>query len=60
MSEMLTPREIEQGWVIDMPLEMSEILGVEAGSMVLFYGSEGTLQTEILPPVAQGMKAIPQ
>jgi hypothetical protein len=52
MSAVLTPKATEQGWVIDMPEEMAKSIGVEEGSTILLYGSEGGVRTEILPPLS--------
>lgn len=60
MSAVLTPRKTEQGWVIDLPEEMAQTIGVEAGSMVVLYASEEGLRTEVLPPVSQKLKDISQ
>lgn len=60
MSAVLTPRKTEQGWIIDLPEEMAQSIGVEAGSMVVLYASEEGLRTEVLPPVSQKIKDISQ
>lgn len=52
MSSILTPKATEQGWVIDMPEEMAKSIGVEEGSTILLYGSDGRIRTEILPPLS--------
>ena len=52
MSTVLTPKSTEQGWVIDMPHEMAKSIGVEEGSTILLYGSDGSIRTEILPPLS--------
>ena len=60
MSAVLTPRKTEQGWIIDLPDEMAQTIGVEAGSLVVLYANEAGLSTEILPPVSQKIKDISQ
>ncbi len=60
MSAILTPRQTEQGWVIDLPSEMARSIGIAEGSMVILYAHEGGIRTEILPPVAQEIKDISQ
>ncbi len=52
MSAVLTPKATEQGWVIDMPEEMAKSIGVEESSTILLYGSDGSIRTEILPPLS--------
>ena len=58
MSAVLTPKATEQGWVIDMPPEMAESIGVAVGSMILLSGHEGGIRTEILPPLSSELKEI--
>ena len=60
MSTLLTPRKTQQGWIIDLPDEMAQTIGVEAGSMVVLYANEAGLRTEVLPPVSQKIKDISQ
>ena len=54
----LTPQATEQGWVIEMPPELAQAIGVAEGSTVLLYAHEGGIRTEILPPVAPEIEAI--
>jgi hypothetical protein len=50
MSEILTPRKTEQGWIINMPPEMAKVTGMAEGSLVVLYAKEGGLSVEVLPP----------
>ena len=52
MSSVLTPKSTAQGWVIEMPQEMAQSIGVAEGSTILLYGHEGGVRTEILPPLS--------
>ena len=56
MTGSLTPRKTEQGWVIDMPAEMAEALGVAEESLVVLYSKDGQIQAEILPPPSPELK----
>ncbi|MBS1811757.1 MAG: hypothetical protein JST84_26585 [Acidobacteria bacterium] len=60
MSAILMPRQTEQGWVVDLPPEMAQAIGVAEGSMVILYAHEGSVRTEILPPVSAEIKNISQ
>lgn len=50
MTESITPRKTDLGWVIDIPTELAAILKVKPGSLAILYPKEGRLETEILPP----------
>ncbi len=52
----LTPKRLEQGWVIEMTPEMAYAAGVAEGSYVVLYISEGNVTAEMLPPATQEMK----
>jgi hypothetical protein len=60
MSAILTPRKTTEGWVIDLPDEMAQAIGVATGSIVVLHASEEGLRTEILPPLTQEMQDISQ
>lgn len=60
MSSVLIPKKTEQGWIIEMPPEMANAVGVAEGSYVVMYVREGSLETEILPPLSPEMKDIAQ
>ncbi len=60
MSSVLIPKKTEQGWIIEMPPEMANAVGVAEGSYVVLYVREGSLETEILPPLSPEMKDIAQ
>ena len=49
MSSVLIPQKTQQGWVIKMPPEMAQALGVAEGSRVILYGKDGQIEVEVLP-----------
>jgi hypothetical protein len=53
---VLTPRKVEQGWVVDMTPEMAHTAGVAEGSYVVLYVSEGSVTAEVLPAATEEMK----
>jgi hypothetical protein len=56
MSAVLTPRQTEQGWVVEMTPEMISSLGVAAGSRILLTMCDGSVGVEILPPLAPDLQ----
>ena len=56
MAGSLIPRKTEQGWIIEMPAEMTEALGVAEGSLVVLYSKQGRIEAEILPPPSPELK----
>lgn len=56
MSAILTPRQTEQGWVLEMTPEMIDSLGVAEGSKILLTSCEGGISAEILPPLAPDLQ----
>ena len=50
MSGALTPQKTDLGWVIEIPKEMAQAMGVAEGSLVVLYAKTGGLEVEILPP----------
>lgn len=60
MSSVLIPKKTEQGWVIEMPPEMARAVGVAEGSLVVLHVHEGSIETEILPPLSLEMKDVAQ
>ena len=57
MSGMLTPQKTGVGWILEIPPEMAALLKVDPGSIVVLYPKEGALETEILPPPSDELKA---
>ncbi|MFN0124597.1 MAG: hypothetical protein ACKV2V_29195 [Blastocatellia bacterium] len=58
MSSVLVPQQTQQGWIIRMPPEMARTVGVAEGSVIVLHTREGTIETEILPPLAPELKDI--
>ncbi|MCI0487319.1 MAG: hypothetical protein L0229_12055 [Blastocatellia bacterium] len=56
MSGLLTPQKTDRGWIVEVPPEMAETLGVAEGSLVALYAKEGTIEVEILPPPSPELK----
>ena len=47
-----TPRKTGQGWVIDIPSDVIQIMGLDEGSIGLLHPRPGGLEVEILPPLS--------
>jgi len=43
-------QKTDLGWVVDVPNEIAQVLGVAEGSIALLHANEGRLEVEILPP----------
>ncbi|MEK6286353.1 MAG: hypothetical protein AABO57_11480 [Acidobacteriota bacterium] len=50
MSSTTIPQKTHLGWVVDVPDEIAQALGVAEGSIALLHANEGRLEVEILPP----------
>lgn len=54
MSAVLTPhnipRKTKQGWIIDIPPEMADVMGIAHGSIGVLYPNEEGIRIEVLPP----------
>lgn len=57
MSDVLSPKKMERGWIMDIPPEMAKALGVDEGSVIVLYPRKGDMSYEILPPLAPDMQA---
>jgi hypothetical protein len=57
MSDVLSPQKPGRGWIMDIPPEMAEAMGVEEGSIIVLYPHEGSIGYEILPPPSPELKA---
>lgn len=56
MSSILTPKKSDRGWVVEMPLEMTQALGVSEGSLAVLHPKESGIEVEILPPASKEIK----
>lgn len=54
MSAVLTsstaPRKTDEGWIIDIPPDMADVMGIAHGSIGVLYPSQKGISIEILPP----------
>jgi hypothetical protein len=50
MSITTTPQKTNLGWVIEVPHEMAQALGVGEGSLAVLHAKDGSIEVEILPP----------
>jgi hypothetical protein len=54
MSAVLTsstaPRKTDEGWIIDIPADMADVMGIAHGSIGVLYPSQKGISIEILPP----------
>ena len=57
MRDVLSPQKTGRGWIMDIPPEMAQALGVEAGSVIVLCPHEGGMSYEILPPPSPELKA---
>ncbi len=56
MSGTLTPQKTDLGWVIEIPKEMAQAMGVAEGSIAVLHPSAGSFEVEILPPPSAELK----
>ena len=57
MANALTLTPTQQGWILQMPSEMAEIMGAAEGSLLVLYAKPEGISTEILPPASSELKA---
>ncbi|OLE51578.1 MAG: hypothetical protein AUG51_22635 [Acidobacteria bacterium 13_1_20CM_3_53_8] len=57
MSDVLSPQKTGRGWIMEVPPEMAEVMGVDRGSIIIMYPHEGGMSYEILPPLSPDMQA---
>ena len=55
---LLTPRRTEKGWVIELTAEEAEAVGMTPDSKVMLYDKDGTIKTEVLPPLSPELAQI--
>jgi len=56
MSSILTPKKTDRGWIVEMPVEMTQALGVSEGSLAVLHPRADGIEVEILPPVSEEIK----
>lgn len=54
----ITIQKSERGWIIELPDDFAEEIGVEKGSIAVLYGGNGKVETEIIEPPSQNIKDI--
>lgn len=50
MSNQATIQKSEKGWIIELPDEFAESIGVEKNSIGLLGYQDGRIEVEVLPP----------
>lgn len=58
MSNQATFQKSEQGWIIEIPDEFAENIGIEKNSIGLLGYKDGKIVVEILPPPSEKIKDI--
>lgn len=58
MSEQATIEKTDQGWIIELPDEFAENIGVEKKSIGLLGYKNGKIEVEILPPPSPEIEEI--
>lgn len=57
MSSKLIPHQAGDSWVIEIPAEMAQALGVAVGSIAVLHAAQGTIEVEVLPPPSPELEA---
>jgi hypothetical protein len=57
MSE-LTLQKSDKGWIVELPEEFTQTLGIEKGSIAVLYANEGKIETDLIPPSSQRLRDI--
>jgi len=52
----ITPLKTDLGWIIEVPPDMAQALGVASGSLAVLHAKAGTIEVEILPPPTDELK----
>jgi len=55
MSGLITPQKTNLGWIIELPPEVTQALGVAEGAIGVLHPKEGSLEVEVLPPPSPGL-----
>jgi hypothetical protein len=53
----ITPLKTDLGWIIEVPHDMAQVLGVADGSVAVLHPKAGAIEVEILPPPTDELKA---
>ncbi len=54
----ITLQKADRGWIIELPDDFTETLGVEKGSIAVLYAGKGIIETDIIPPPSEKLKDI--
>lgn len=57
MSVSIKPHKTDLGWIIEIPKEIAQAMGVAEGSIAVLHVQDGHLGTEILPPPSPELKS---
>ena len=55
---IITIQKSEKGWIIELPDDFSQEIGVEKGSIAILSGSDGKIETEIIAPPSKKIRDI--
>ncbi len=58
MSAVISPRPTNQGWLVEMPKEMAQAVGVAEGSVLALYAKPGEVTAEVLPPLTPELEGM--
>ena len=56
--DAITIQKSDKGWIIELPDDFTQEIGVEKGSIAVLSGSEGKIETEIILPSPKIKKAV--
>lgn len=57
MENVLIPHRSEKGWVLDIPSEMAQEMGVMDGSFAVLTPRQGGIEIEVLSPPSRELKS---
>lgn len=58
MTPLTVLHQKELGWLVEMPKEMAQAVGVAEGSLLALYAKPGEVKTEVIPPLTSELEAI--
>jgi hypothetical protein len=57
MNEIVIEKS-DKGWIVELPDDFSQEIGVEKGSIAVLRGSEGKIEAEIIAPSPEIKKSV--
>jgi hypothetical protein len=54
----ITIQKSDKGWIIELPDDFTQEIGVAKGSLAVLYGSKGKVETQIIPPPSKKLRDI--